>query len=519
MLRSISRVRVPPASEPYSLPAPVGGWNARDALANMDEKDAIILENFFPRPTSVEVRNGYTSHFASLSGQVQSLITWNGPTSEKLFAAAGTIIIDVTTAGTASNTGTAVDGLANAKFQSVNFTNPAGTNYAMAVNGADKMIKFDGSNWTTSTATCTGGFSTSSFIYLNVFKGRVFGVEKQSLRARYFETGAVTGTVRAVDLSGFATRGGSLVFMSTWTLDAGSGVDDYAVFGTSEGEVFVFAGTDPDSASTFAMKGRWQLGAPLGQRPVARFAGDLLIATVDGVVPLSKELISSRTQPRVRLTDKIDGAMSQAAAAYKNNFGWELLFYPEGEMLLLNVPVSTGSQQQQYAMNTITGAWGQFSGVSANCWALWNDQPYFGGNGFVGKFWSGLSDGGNVINWDGQQAFSYFKSRGILKHFKEARPIFQTNGTPSTAIGLNVDYDTTTPTGTLSFSPISYGVWDSALWDSGIWGGSAGLQANWQGIAGLGVCAAMHLTGQSSGITVSWMATDFLFERGGMGHG
>ena len=519
MLRSIARTRIPAVSKPYSLPAPVGGWNVRDALANMDENDAIILENMFPTPSSVIVRYGYTSFFASISGQVQSLITWNGPSSEKLFAAAGTILIDVTAGGTASNTGTAVTGLTNVKFQSTNFTNPGGTNYAMAVNGADKLIKFDGSNWTTSTATCTGGFSTSSFIYLNVFKNRVYGVEKDSLRARYFETGAVAGTVRSVDLSGFATRGGSLVWMATWTLDAGSGVDDYAVFGSSEGEVFVFSGTDPDSASTFAMKGRWQLGAPLGNRPVTRFAGDLLIATVDGVVPLSRELISSRTQPKVRLTDKIDGAMSTAATAYKNNFGWEMLFYPEGEMLLLNVPVSVGSNQEQYAMNTITGSWGQFSGVGANCWTIWQDQPYFGGNGFVGRFWNGLSDNNAVINWDAQQAFSYFGSRGVLKHFKEARPIFQTNGTPSTAIGLNVDYDTTTPTGTLSFAPTTYAVWDTAVWDAGIWGGGLSLSANWQGIAGLGVCAAMHLTGQSSGISVEWMATDFVFERGGMGHG
>ncbi len=519
MLRALSRLPNTAVSKPYSLPAPVGGWNARDALANMDEKDAIILENMFPTPSSVMVRNGYSNHFSGLGSQVQSLITWNGPTSEKIFAACGGIIIDVTTQGTASGTGTAVTGLANNKFQSTNFTNPAGTVYACAVNGADKMIRFDGSSWATSTATATGGFSTSSFIYLNVFKNRLFGVEKNTLVARYFETGAVQGTARKVDLSGFATRGGALVFMATWTLDAGSGVDDYAVFGTSEGEVFVFQGTDPDSANTWAMKGRWQIGAPLGARPVAKFGGDLLIATVDGVVPLSKELISSRTQPKVALTDKIQGAMSTAATTYKTNFGWELLFYPEGEMVMLNVPVAVGSLQEQYAMNTITGAWGQFTGISANTWALSGDIPYFGGNGFVGKFWQDLNDAGGVISWDAQQAFSYFGSRGVLKHFKEARPIFLTNGNPLTAIGLNVDYDTMTPTGTLSFNPTTYATWDTATWDSGVWGGSLSASAQWQGIAGLGVCAAMHLTGQSSGINVEWAATDFVFERGGIGIG
>lgn len=512
MLRGVKLSAKTQRSTPASLPAPVGGWNVRDALANMDDKDAIILDNMFPTPSSVMVRNGYTQYATGLSGQVESVLTWTGLSTSKIFAASGTNFIDISAGGTA--TATAVSGLTNARWQDVNFTNAAGNVYLYAVNGSDHPWIYDGSTWTTGSAV---GVTANNFINVNIFKSRLWAVEKDTLKAWYFNTGAFLGTANAVDLTGFTRMGGYLMAMGTWTLDAGSGVDDYAVFITSRGEVLVFQGTDPSSANTWAMKGRWELGAPIGRRCLHRLGGDLLLVCIDGVMPLSRALISSRVNPKVALTDKIQGAMSSAASLYFNNFGWQAIHYPKGDMLMVNVPVSVGSNQVQFAMNTITGSWGQFLDVEANCWALYNDEPYFGGNGFVGKFWGAQADNGEVINWEAQQAFSYFGSRGTIKQFYEARPIFQSSGTPTIALGINVDYDTTRPSATLNFSAPSYGIWDAGVWDSAIWGGSLSVIANWAGIAGTGVCAALHIIGQTEGIDTEWAATDYIFERGGMG--
>lgn len=511
MLASIAKI-AKARSIPASVPAPVGGLNTRDAVANMDEKDAIILDNLFPTPSDVMVRKGYPHFATGLTGQVESLLVWNGLTTQKMFAAQNTSFIEITTGGTC--TATAVGGLSNTRWQHTNFTNQAGAIYLYACNGTDMPWLYDGTNWTTATVI---GVTANNFINVNVFKQRLWLIEANSMKAWYLGTGAILGTASPIDLSGFTRRGGYLMAMGTWTLDAGDGVDDYAVFVTSQGEVVVFQGTDPTSSSTWEMRGRWELAAPLGRRCLKRLGGDLLLITNDGALPLSRALISSRVNPRIALTDKISGSMSEAAQLYGANFGWDLLHYAKGSMLLLNVPVQTGSDQMQFAMNTITGAWGRFLDVSANCWALFNDEPYFGGNGFVGKFWSQLSDNGTAIDWEAQQAFNYFKSRGRLKQFHEARPIFQSNGNPATQIGLNVDYDTNKPSGTLSVSATSYAAWDSALWDTGVWGGSLSVLANWQGINGTGVCAALHLLGQSNGIETHWMATDFILEPGGIG--
>ena len=55
-----------------SLPAPVGGWNARDSLANMAPPDAVTLDNLFPGVSSVSLRGGYSKHATGMTGQVEA---------------------------------------------------------------------------------------------------------------------------------------------------------------------------------------------------------------------------------------------------------------------------------------------------------------------------------------------------------------------------------------------------------------------------------------------------------------
>ena len=78
-----------PVAVSKSLPAPVGGWNARDSIADMDEKDAVILTNFFPSTTSVNLRGGYTQFATGFGAQVETVIAYSGSTTNKLFGIAG----------------------------------------------------------------------------------------------------------------------------------------------------------------------------------------------------------------------------------------------------------------------------------------------------------------------------------------------------------------------------------------------------------------------------------------------
>ncbi len=56
-------------------------------------------------------------------------------------------------------------------------------------------------------------------------------------------------------------------------------------------------------------------------------------------------------------------------------------------------------------------------------------------------------------------------------------------------------------------------MWDSASWDSGIWVGNSILK-NWQGVTGVGYCAAPRIKLAATNTTLSWMSTDLVMEPG-----
>lgn len=505
-------------SQSYSMPAPVGGWNAVDSIASMPESDANILDNFFPEPEDVRVRKGQFNHVTGIGSQVESLMPYNEPDGTMtLFCAAGTAFYDVTSSGAV---GAAVQSsLTNARWQSLNFTNSSGTTYLCCFNGVDGPRYWDSSAWTTITAASSPaitGITPTQIINAISFKRRMYLVQKDSLKFWYLPVDSVGGLAKSFDLAGIADKGGYIMSIATWTLDSGEGMDDYFVIVTSEGQALVYKGTDPSSSTTWSLAGVWNLGEPIGRRCLMKFQGEILFISVDGVFPLSQELIASRADPTAALTYKIRSAMSSATALYKTNYGWQLLHYPQANMLLLNVPIAEGSTQEQYAMNTITKAWGRFQAVDANCWCIFNEKPYFGGNGIVGEFWQVLDDNGSDIAFDVQQAFSYFGTKR-LKQFKSMRPNLLSNGSPEILMGVNVDFDTTPITGTASFTPTTSPLWDTAVWDSSVWG-SDNLLAylDWQTVHGVGTTAAPRMKGQVQGIELRFAASDHLYENGGV---
>jgi hypothetical protein len=574
-----------------SVPAPIGGWNARDSLASMAPTDAVQLVNWFPTPTNVSLRKGYAKASTGITGKVYSLMNYpNNNGSYSLFGAAESKIWD------ASNP-VAVEvfsGLTSSKFQHVNYSNSGG-HYLVACNGQDATMIYDGTRWfsvaTTTTAqtistltystttatmttasphglvtgnriTVTGatpsayngtfvitktgattltytmtsnpganaspvgsyttvgitGVDSSTFINVNLFKNRLWFTQKDTMKVWYLDANSLGGAATSIDFGGIVRNAGFLQAMGTWTIDAGQGVDDYAVFVTNMGEVIVYNGTDPSNIATWALKGVWQLGQTFNRRCFYKWAGDLLLLTQDGLVPLASALQSSRLDPRINLTDKIYYAVSQAATQYYSNFGWQINYYASENMLILSIPTNEG--MEQYVMHTITKSWARFTGIEAYCWEVSGDADmHFGGDGFVGIFYQANSDAGTNIQAVAQQAYNYFEAPGQLKRFTMVRPILQTNnGVPALSAGISVDYDPEVQFGTLSFNPsiVAGGIWDASLWDDALWASGFITTKIWQGVSGLGFSGSINFAIASQGIDVQWTSTDFVMEKGGV---
>ena len=127
------RAPIRAVSQTASIPAPVGGLNARDALANMDPQDAVIMRNWWPSTNYIEVRNGSSSWATGLPGWVQSLMTYSkGDGTRKLFAASGTGFYDVSRAGAVG--AAVVTGQTNEQWEYANIATAGGSLF-YAANG------------------------------------------------------------------------------------------------------------------------------------------------------------------------------------------------------------------------------------------------------------------------------------------------------------------------------------------------------------------------------------------------
>jgi hypothetical protein len=500
-------------SRTVSVPAPTGGLNALDALANMPPTDAVTMDNYFPTPTSVNIRNGSKNHVTGLPAWVETLAHYSNPTTGKLFAASGTAIYDVTTAGVVGSA--VVTGLTNARLQ---FTNigTAGGHFLVMVNGADKLQGYDGTSWWVDgdgTHDITG-FDTSTATQITLFQNRLWMVEKDSMIVWYLGLQSIAGGANSIDFSTIFNLGGKIVAMATWTIDNISGIADYAVFLTSMGEFAVYKGTDPSSSTTWSLVGVFRVGRPIGDRPFIKLGSDVLIISADGVFPLSQALLTDRTAVQKSISNKIINLINADVQTYASNFGWQLMLYPIGQKLIVNVPQVENNTQYQYVMNTTNQSWCRFTGWNAACWEILDDNLYYGGNGVVVQADTGTADNGADITGDVQQAYSYFQEPGRIKRFTMIRPIFLAAGKINAAIKVNTDFQTSFPTSTPSFSGTSGSPWNTSPWNTTKWGSALGLVKEWQSASGVGYAAALRMKVAVNGFSVQWMSTEYVYEPG-----
>ena len=509
---------------PASVPASIKGWDQLLSLADMPPDHAVVMNNFIPRPGYLEVRRGskvFATGCGTRSTSINTIMAYNASntSNSKLFAAAGTVIYDITSGATASSS---VTGLTSSQFQYTNFTN-VGTNYLICANGQDTPQIFNGSTWSNLSVT---GITPSNIVQPYAWKGRLWFAQTNSLVAAYLPVGNISGTAATFDLGPFMTKGGYLNAIASWTIDTNQTVDEYIAFISSRGQVLVYQGTDPSTANTFALVGLYNLGAPIGRRCFLRISGNLWIVCVDGIIPLTEMLTQAMDRnaaARVAPTTMIMNAVLSSAQNYSSNFGWQFISYPKGQLAILNIPQTTNQTAVQYVMNTLTGAWCQFVNLNANCWETLNDNIYFGGNDGNVYQWdvgSGdyTSDENSPITATVQTAFNYFNTRGHLKRWTMIRPVITTDNSVTPGVGLNIDYGTGAPISIPSTVNTLGALWDVAVWDQSTWPIGASTVANWTTVEGIGQCCSIITqvstadNGTQNGVILQLNSWDLLME-------
>lgn len=502
-----------------NIPAPVGGWNTRDSLAEMPALDASVLDNLYPRQGQVLLRGGMLNFASAMTGTVKSLAQY-APAGAglKFFGATDSGIYEITGGGTI---GGVAQALTNGYWNSVNFANSAGTAYLWGCNGTDTPKMYNGSTWATPsiTAGTTGTVTPSHLTFPLVFKHRIFAIEKNTMNIWYLGIDSVQGPAEVLPFGNIFKRGGYVQGITAWTLDSGEGSDDLLVVVSSQGELAIYKGTDPASASAWALVGVWLVGKPLGTRCFQQLAGDSVVLTENGVFPLSKLLASGSINYQKALSNKIQSAFTTAVQITGiASPGWEACVYPQQDAMLINIPSTVGSDPAQYVFNTVTGAWCSFSGWDATCFAVFNGQLYFGtSGGVVRQAWIGYSDMDNDITGTVTTAYNYFGSKTLVKAVTVFRPIITTNASLELRWAISSDFAPAALNSILQRDPYTAGtLWNVGPWNTSSWGLPNQTRKQWLAAAHIpGVALALVLQLVTKNGSVTWAGTDYVVQQGG----
>lgn len=495
-----------------AFPAPTGGWITNRNLAQPNQQGmpqgAEVLENFFPTASAIILRRG-SRKYAELGSQnerVTALFKYVVGNNRKLFASTSSTIYDITvvtqaysysigldddwtmaleadpdadTIGQDSTTGLDVwtDALGG-DWSTVQFTTTGGT-FLVGVNGESGGFIFDGASF----APAEGGtpaitfpegipLTTADLCYVWAYKSRLWFLQKESLVAWYLDVDQIGGELTAFQLGSEFPRGGSLIIGQTWSLEGGAegGLSEQVVFITTEGEVAIYQGSNPEDANDWRKVGVYRIGAPLGYKAIMRAGGDLLVGTNLGLVALSQAIqVDFAAIASTTVSYPIDVPWVEAVERRGGN-GWCCAIWAEKQMAIVAPPVTDGSSPDVFVSNAKTGAWCNFTNWPVTCMETFNGRLLFGTNdGFVKDAMVGGTDDGALFTGAFLPLFSDAGSPSATKTGKMARATIRSASAIDERVFCRYDFDKALPPPP-SAAPIPVGnEWNNAIWDQAIW--------------------------------------------------
>lgn len=518
-------VQRPSRSQIVSLQPPVKGLMLNQPPGAPDPLGAEVLENGIPTKRGIRLRGGLRKDATVGASPVTSLFAYRTDGSEVLFATTATAVFDVSgldpdTAPTADITGQ------TAGYYSAQQIGTVGGEFLYAVNGADHAQLFDGSAWTEITGVSTPaitGIDTSTLSHVWLYRSRLFFVGKGTLTAWYLPVDAIAGAANEVSLAGVFQRGGSLLYGATWSLDSGDGLDDKCVFVSTEGEVAIYEGGDPSDSASWMLVGRYDVAKPLGINASMQAGGDLLIATVDGIVPLTQIInkdpaalsLSAVTKPIESLWNRLTVEATEPV---------ELLKWADRGIGVVTLPESDGV----LVVNLQTGAWAKETNWIANCGEIYNGRAYIGrDDGSICAIDETGEDDGEPYTMRICWPFVDFGDPTAFKQAQLIRPSFFAPEQVNFTAGISTDYTPTFPTAppnTEVTPDENYLIWDVGNWDEKLWwsesveGQSLGIVAKWRSVTGSGFALAPTIqitSGQAEKPNIEIVRLDIAFQTGG----
>lgn len=483
----------------------------------MSAREAVRLDNWFPRIGKVVSRPGYTQHCDTTTGEpIAALLEYEYGSSHKMVASSNGALYEVSTA-TPTTLASSLS-TTSVYWQGVQFGQ-----YLIMCNGTDHAKSYDGS--TVSDVAHTG-LAGASWDFVHTHGNRLYVAEVDS--ATFYYSGvdaAASGALSSVDLSLAGLFRGNIEIICSISRDGGAGPDDYIAFVSTSGDVLVYQGTNPGDANAWSKVGEYKIGRPLGRRAYVQADADVYILTNRGYESLAQNMVRGdairiEEMPSYKIQNEVLDRIDFAGISDQ----WSIAMYPLGQMMIVTVP-RPGNTTEQHVRNTNTGAWCRFT-IPAHSWLQCGTSMYLGDDdGVVHIFDNGaVTDGGTTssngtaIACDGQSAWTYLGYRDRLKKLNFVRQTLTFSLRPAIRTEMGVDFNgPTAPTSVTIAADTATGYpWDDtgSVWDVAEWASPARTQQFTYKETGLGYAFSQRMQVDASLAQLEWGATTFVYERG-----
>lgn len=317
--------------------------------------------------------------------------------------------------------------------------------------------------------------TTADLSYVWAYKTRLWFIQRNSLDAWYLDVDQISGELTLLPLGGVFNRGGSLVFGQTWSLDSGAsgGLSEQNIFATSEGEVAVYQGDNPEDAATWGKVGVYRIGNPLGNKSFIRAGGDLIISTNIGFIPLSQAIqrdVAALTPAAVSFP--IEVAWNTAVDSRVGD--WHAETWPEGQMVAIALPPDFNGNTGMFIANARTGAWANFTNWNGTCLDVFQGRLFFGSTDgrVVEAMVTGLDEGAAYTG----RYLPLFDDFGLSAQLKAARmalPTIRSQGPVNVQVNCQYDFDLAIPAPPSAAAISAGSQWGIGVWGQSVWGGRA----------------------------------------------
>jgi len=481
--------------QPQTIPAPLRGLVESENLAYMQPGAAVVCDNWAPTLRGTKIRGGSVRWCdlhsldttvppipSDLRKPVVSAFEYESGNIRRMFAGQDAKLFDVTFAGAPT---LVKSGQTSGNYCASQMAVPTGagavTDYMLVLNeGGDYPLRYDGTSWTTLNAgqihydgtPATSVAAGHNLTYVWKYRNRWFFIEGGTMNAYYLGINSIQGQLLMIPLSGAATKGGKLLFGATWSVDAGDGIDDKCVFVTDLGEVLIFTGSNPSDPANWRQEGRYQIGKPMGMNAHASLGGDLLIATVDGLTPLSASISKDSAQLELAMLTKNIRSTWRREALTKNDRPWSLERWDEYGAMFVAWPGGARNNRYCGLVNTATMAWARFT-WPATCFARLRGDMFFGTmDGLIMQADRTGTDDGVPYVCTLVGGWEMFQSPPNTVVWHQARATFSSRSgeTFIPQITACTDYVVTVPQPPPpGLDPGTSDVWDQGLWDRAKW--------------------------------------------------